>query len=108
MEMRTENNKLYRCLYLIVKNRAFDVLVATIIGLNTILLAMDKYPIDPNQEKVIEYLNALFTIFFLIEMSIKMLGLGFESYLREKENIFDMLIVIVSMADLGFCTYAHY
>jgi len=79
--------------------------VATVIGLNTILLAMDTYPIDEGEERLIEYLNLTFTIFFLIEMCIKMLGLGFESYFRDSGNVFDVIIVILSTVDIGFWTF---
>ena len=43
---------------------------------------------------------------FLTEMVFKLLGLGFKLYLYQNENIFDMVIVILSTADLVIYFYS--
>ena len=35
------------------------------------------------------YANYVFTIYFLVEMIIKMIGMGFKRYMRDRMNIFD-------------------
>ena len=47
-----------------------------------------------------EYSNLLFTAIFLLEMIIKMIGFGIRGYLRDRFNIFDCLVVIISIADI--------
>ena len=47
----------------------------------------------------------VFYAVFLTEMILKLLGLGFKLYLGLSENIFDMLIVILSTADLVIFFY---
>ena len=69
--------------------------------MNTVVLSLDKHPIDPGMETAIEYTNVVFTAFFMIEMILKLLGLGFQSYFRYGQNIFDCVIVLLSTADVG-------
>ena len=49
-------------------------------------------------------LNLIFVWVFASEMIAKMIGLGLKNYARDKFNIFDCIIVIVSLVDfaLGF------
>jgi Ion transport protein len=75
--------------------------MAVSIILNTLSLAMDKYPIDLSQTNFLEKVNIVFTIFFLIEMIIKMLALGIKDYFKGSAfNIFDSVIVLASIIDL--------
>ena len=40
------------------------------------------------------------TIVFIVEMLIKLLGLGLQTYLKDRFNIFDAVIVLISTIDL--------
>ncbi|PCI31095.1 hypothetical protein COB52_00365 [Candidatus Kaiserbacteria bacterium] len=70
-----------------------------IIG-NTVTLALDRYPIDPDEYKMMETLNEVFSWLFFSEMVIKLVGLGFKGYARDKFNLFDCLIVLVSTVEI--------
>ena len=48
-----------------------------------------------------ELLNLGFYTIFLLEMLVKMMGLGIQLYIKEKFNIFDCLIVLISTADIA-------
>ena len=67
---------------------------------NTIVLALDKYPEDPSLTKVTQSLNTFFTWAFVVEMVIKLIGLGFKEYARDSFNIFDAIIVVLSLIEL--------
>ena len=45
-------------------------------------------------------MNIVFTLFFLLEMIVKLFGLGFKGYAVDTYNIFDAIIVVTSLADL--------
>ena len=77
----------------------FTFFITIIILANTAVLALEKYPEDPNQTKVKEILNELFTWIFVAEMVIKMIGLGFKQYVRDSYNIFDVIVVILSIVE---------
>ena len=78
----------------------FTVIITVLIITNTIVLAFDQYPEDAELNDLAESLNDVFTYVFIGEMIIKLVGLGFKEYARDSFNIFDAIIVIVSIIDL--------
>ena len=63
---------------------------------NTIILALDGLV---NTESI-ETLTLTFTYVFIVDMALKMFGMGVIEYLKDKMNIFDAMIVTLSMFDL--------
>ena len=100
IEKRAKTNKLYYTCLSITKHRSFEVLISVCIFANTVILAMDKYPISAEEEALIESINLIFYVIFLLEMIIKLIGLGAFSYFRERANVFDMIIVVLSTMDV--------
>ncbi len=49
-----------------------------------------------------EIANLIYTIAFAMEMVIKMYGLGLINYVRDRFNIFDCTIVMLSLIDIIF------
>ena len=80
----------------------FQTFIILSIIINTITLAMDKYPPPPPaQDAAFQTLNLVFTTVFTVELVLKVVGLGFLRFARDKFNIFDTLVVIVSLAELA-------
>ena len=50
-------------------------------------------------EKILSEMNTLFTWVFFLEMVMKIIGLGFANYRKDSYNVFDAVIVIVSLLD---------
>jgi len=69
-----------------------------IIG-NTVTLAAFTYNQSDLQTQVLEIFNEFFTWVFLLEMIMKLIGLGFSNYKQDKYNLFDAVIVIISLID---------
>lgn len=46
--------------------------------------------------------NLFFTYVFIIEMSLKLFSFGVKGYTKDKMNIFDGLIVIISIVEMVF------
>ena len=68
---------------------------------NTLILSLDKYPIDEKRMEVLEKLNYLFTAIFMVEILIKFLAFGIKSFFKGSWfNTFDLLIVIGSLIDI--------
>ena len=53
----------------------------------------------------LENVNLVLTGIFFVEMVIKMFGMGLPHYLKDKANILDMVIVILSMVDICISIY---
>ncbi len=82
------------------QSSVFTGFIIGAISVNTICLALDKYPTDPQESQVLDILNIIFFVIFFIEMIIKLIALGIKKYLRDSYNIFDALIILLSIADL--------
>ena len=77
----------------------FNFLIYCFILGNTITLALYRYDESERQTEVLYLLNIIFVWVFFLEMVFKLIGLGIKNYCRDKFNIFDGIIVIVSLID---------
>ena len=92
--------KLTRVCFYIVNSPIFNGFIIFVILLNTVVLAMDKYPDYPLEvQRVFEVGNTFFTVIFTVEVVIKVTGLGVSGFASDKFNIFDALIVIISLVE---------
>jgi len=69
--------------------------------LNTITLAMDNYTNAISTENFLKLSNKWFTIIFTIEMLFKIIALGCRGYAREGYNLFDGVLVMISLFDFS-------
>ena len=60
---------------------------------------MYSYNMSEQREQVLVRLNVFFTWAFVSEMFLKIIGLGPVNYCRERFNIFDAIIAIVSLVE---------
>jgi hypothetical protein len=86
-------------LHQIVMNQVFSTMILTMIVLNTVILALDSYPIDREKEVTFDRINSVLTWMFLGEMVTKLIGLGVATYVKDRFNIFDAFIVILTVAE---------
>ncbi|OMJ94175.1 hypothetical protein SteCoe_2656 [Stentor coeruleus] len=88
----------------IIRSKAFEFIVICVILMNTIVLALE----DPNGQVSSEFviIEDFFIYFYTAECIIKIIALGFVftkgSYLRDKWNILDFIIIISAwMSSIG-------
>lgn len=96
---RSKTNYIYKKTYALVNNPLYNFFVFLLILFNTIVLASDDYPQSLEKEAVLSALNDFFTWAFLVEMVIKMVGLGVNNYMHDKFNLFDAIVVTLSLID---------
>jgi hypothetical protein len=70
-----------------------------IIITNTVVLALDRHPLSPEYAERLEIINSALSWLFFVEMIVKLIGLGVKEYARDKYNIFDAFIVILSIIE---------
>jgi hypothetical protein len=69
--------------------------------MNTIVLAMDKYPdYEPHTARAFDVGNTIFTIIFTLEFVLKVTGLGVSGFSADKFNLFDATIVMISLIEM--------
>ena len=98
-------NKLRFVLYMICTHDLFELLVTLIVIGNGITMSLVGNILSESQMQVVESVNATFTIFFLVEFLIKVIGLGLASYYSDSMNILDFLIVLFGMVDYELSNY---
>ena len=64
------------------------------------MLALDSYPRNIERQQTADLFNEVFTWCFIAEMIIKLIGLGFRDYARDAFNLFDALLVVISIIDM--------
>ncbi|MDQ6977670.1 MAG: ion transporter [Ghiorsea sp.] len=79
-------------------NKAFELTVIAIIIVSALMIGASTYDMDPRWMSFIYILDTGITIFFLIEIIIRMLGeKHFFRFFKNAWNVFDFLIVSVSL-----------
>ena len=79
--------------------QSFTFISTLLILSNTVTLAMDRYPISRAEQNALEQANLVFTITFAVEMVLKLIGYGLKKYVSDSLNIFDAVIVIISLTE---------
>jgi len=109
-------------LQIIVHAKAFEIFIVLCIIINTIFLAADHHDADDNLKNALSIGNSgatvnhlimryppvsilmmiflVFTYIFAAEAFLKILALGFITYLQDPWNTFDFVIVIISISDV--------
>jgi len=97
-------NPLRRQCIFIIKSKLFERTILALILFNCIFLAMSSN--EPNFEesdrgKLIEVSEIVFTVFFVLEMVLKVIGLGFYfgegTYLKDGWNQMDFMVVVLGL-----------
>ena len=96
---RALKNPVFKIMYKICTENAFNIFITGCIILNTILLAMDKYPIKPSESHFQHTMNNILSWIFFGEMIIKLVGLGLKDYADDSFNLFDCAVVMISLIE---------
>jgi voltage-gated sodium channel len=80
------------------ENRAFEAFVITVIVLSALVIGAKTYEISPKLLQLFVFMDWAITIFFLIEVMIRMVAEGsLRKFFGKGWNVFDFLIVTASL-----------
>ncbi|XP_077994372.1 sperm-specific sodium:proton exchanger-like [Glandiceps talaboti] len=83
----------------VVRKPGFDYFIYTVIGLNLIPIGLEFGYHDPEFETPQRILNFVFCFIYIVEATLKLIGLR-KHYFFSYWNIFDFLIMLLSIVDL--------
>ncbi|XP_076261229.1 sodium voltage-gated channel paralytic isoform X18 [Rhynchophorus ferrugineus] len=86
---------------LIVFDPFVELFITLCIVVNTLFMALDHHNMDPDLEKALKSGNYFFTATFMIEATFKLVAMSPKYYFQEGWNIFDFIIVALSLLELG-------
>jgi len=69
---------------------------------NTVILTLDSIFTDPDTLDLFQNFNLFFTIVFASEMLLKIIAFSLVGYLQDKTNLFDAIVVVISMIEIIF------
>uniref|UniRef100_A0A674JJI1 Sodium channel protein n=1 Tax=Terrapene triunguis TaxID=2587831 RepID=A0A674JJI1_9SAUR len=78
-----------------------DLAITVCIVMNTIFMALEHYKMTPPFKFMLRVGNMVFTGIFTAEMILKIVALDPYYYFQQRWNIFDSLIVTLSLIELG-------
>uniref|UniRef100_A0A3B3C900 Voltage-dependent T-type calcium channel subunit alpha n=1 Tax=Oryzias melastigma TaxID=30732 RepID=A0A3B3C900_ORYME len=84
----------------IVESKYFSRGIMIAILINTISMGIEHHNQPDELTNVLEICNIVFTSMFTLEMILKLTAFGFFEYLRNPYNIFDGIIVIISVCEI--------
>nr|AAK55442.2 Nav1.4a [Sternopygus macrurus] len=87
--------------HFIVMDPFMDLGITTCIILNTLFMSMEHYPMSETFQHVLTIGNLVFTTIFTAEMVLKIIALDPYYYFQVGWNIFDCIIVTLSLVELS-------
>ncbi|XP_026219135.1 sodium channel, voltage-gated, type I like, alpha b isoform X1 [Anabas testudineus] len=93
--------KIKEVINMVVMDPFVDLTITVCIVLNTLFMAMEHYPMTKEFDTVLSVGNLVFTGIFTAEMCFKIIALDPYYYFQEGWNIFDGIIVSLSLMELG-------
>ncbi|XP_028311425.1 voltage-dependent T-type calcium channel subunit alpha-1I-like [Gouania willdenowi] len=93
-------NGMRKKLWGIVESKYFSRGIMIAILINTISMGIEHHNQPEELTNVLEICNIVFTSMFTLEMILKLTAFGFFEYLRNPYNIFDGIIVIISVCEI--------
>ncbi|XP_077721869.1 sodium channel protein type 10 subunit alpha isoform X1 [Canis aureus] len=93
--------KLKTVLFGIVTDPFAELTITLCIVVNTVFMAMEHHGMSSAFEAMLQIGNIVFTVFFTAEMVFKIIAFDPYYYFQKRWNIFDCIIVTVSLIELG-------
>jgi voltage-gated sodium channel len=83
------------------ENKLFETFVIGVILFSALLIGAKTYAIPPGTLAVMHVLDWMITLFFLVEIIVRMIAEGsLKSFFRKGWNVFDFIIVAVSLVPI--------
>ena len=96
--------KCQRFFFTLTTNQKFDIGIMVVIMLNMITMAIEHYNMDPTFSRALEIINYIFIAIFTLECVMKIVGLR-QFYFKEAWNIFDFVVVVLSLLGKNLFIY---
>ena len=79
----------------------FGWIIIAAILVNTVVLSLDQHPMSQSLSDLVTVTNTAFAVLFMVELILKVLGMGWVDYLSDRFNVFDAIIVAASITEMS-------
>jgi len=87
--------------FAIVMDKWFEATILVLILLNVFVMMLEWHDKPPEYELALRVCNYCFSVAFLIELLLKVTGLGARQYITNAWNAFDAVLVVLSLIDFS-------
>ena len=87
--------------YHLQAHKYFDGLTIGIIIVNTLVMMLERHNQGPVENSIMDSINYVLTGYFAFEMIVKVIGLGPLRYVEDMMNVFDGIVVLVSLVEIA-------
>ena len=88
----------------LVEKTQFLVLTLVMIVLNAVVMAVDAPDVSPDTHQLLERVNFGFVLYFVVELLLRVIGLGIDSFVDSAFETIDLFVVLVSLAEMVHST----
>jgi len=82
-----------------------DINILILIFLNAIVIFISGFSLSSETISILEWFDAFFTVAFIMEMSIKLKAYGKKGYFSSAWNVFDFVLVVISIPSLAIMLF---
>ncbi|KAK3705212.1 hypothetical protein QZH41_014007 [Actinostola sp. cb2023] len=93
-------NVLRRYIHFVCMHQYWDITIAVIICINVICMSLEHYQMSEAFIIFVETTNYFFTAVFVVEVVLKVVALGWIRYVKDRWNIIDLIIVLLSVSGI--------
>ena len=102
-----EMGPVQQCCYSITKNMMYKPIIAALVLGNLLVLSLNRKGISEAESAIIDNLDLLFFLLFIIEMMVGIGARGLNAYVQNKQNILDLVLNAMGAIEVGL-TYSAY
>eukprot|EP00803_Ostreobium_quekettii_P004183 evm.model.scf_87.8 EVM.evm.TU.scf_87.8 scf_87:120717-129538(-) len=95
-----QRSRLSRLCWRLQRHPAFEATTMILIVINTIVMASEYHGMTAQHEAINELVNVILSMYFAVEMGVKLVGLQWRGYIEDRMNVFDGVVVVASLVEI--------
>ncbi|GIL68548.1 hypothetical protein Vafri_21814 [Volvox africanus] len=95
-----ELGRLRRLVWRLAVSKGLEVTTAALIVVNIVVMCVNWYGMPYKVEQATSYINYALTGYFAVELVIRIWAFGFAKFFRVGMNIFDFIVVVLSLVEM--------
>ncbi|GLI71626.1 hypothetical protein VaNZ11_016896 [Volvox africanus] len=95
-----ELGRLRRLVWRLAVSKGLELTTAALIAINIAVMCVNWYGMPSKVEQATNYINYALTGYFAVELVIRISAFGFVKFFRVGMNIFDFIVVVLSLVEM--------
>ncbi|GIM17342.1 hypothetical protein Vretimale_19882, partial [Volvox reticuliferus] len=92
--------RLRRLVWPVAVSKGLELTTAALILINTVVMCINWYGMPYKVEQVTNYINYVLTVYFAVDVTVRLTAFGFARFFRVGMNVFDFIVVVLSLVEM--------